>query len=141
MANFSPVSAAIGGVLIGLSAVLLMLFTGRVAGISGILAGCFSFDRGDKGWRVAFVAGLILAPLISAALGHAVQPPDMPASWPTIVMAGLLVGFGTRLGGGCTSGHGICGVARLSARSIAATAIFMAAAIVVVALTRHVFGG
>src|SRR5215475_9843923 len=123
MANFSPVSAAIGGILIGLSAVLLMLFTGRVAGISGILAGCFSFDMGDKGWRVAFVAGLILAPLISGVFGHTVEPPEMPASWSTIVVAGLLVGFGTRLGGGCTSGHGICGVARLSARSIAATAL------------------
>jgi hypothetical protein len=91
----------------------------------------------DKGWRVAFIAGLILAPLIAASIGYAMPSPEMPASWIVIVAAGLLVGFGTRLGGGCTSGHGICGIARLSLRSITATAIFMVAAIVVVALTHH----
>ena len=141
MTNFTPLSGAIGGALIGLSAVLLMLLTGRIAGISGILAGCLGFEAGDKGWRAAFVAGLILAPLIAGAAGFAVPAPQMPANWLVIAAAGLLVGVGTRLGGGCTSGHGICGVARLSARSIAATAIFMAVAIAVVALTRHVFGG
>jgi uncharacterized membrane protein YedE/YeeE len=141
MANFTPFSAAIGGALIGFSTVLLMLLTGRVAGISGILAGCLSFGTADKGWRIAFMAGLILAPLMAGAIGYAAAPPQMPANWIVIVAAGLLVGFGTRLGGGCTSGHGICGVARLSVRSITATAIFMAAAIVVVALMRHVLGG
>lgn len=141
MANFSPLSAAIGGALIGLSAVLLMLLTGRVAGISGILAGCLGFGTGHKGWRIAFVAGLILAPLIAGVFGYVLPTPQMPANWLVIAAAGLLVGFGTRLGGGCTSGHGICGVARFSARSLAATAIFMTAAILVVALTRHVFGG
>lgn len=141
MANFTPLSAAIGGGLIGLAAVLLMLFTGRIAGISGIMAGALAFTGGDKVWRFAFIAGLILAPLSAPLVGYPVPYPDMPANWAMIVAAGLLVGFGTRLGGGCTSGHGVCGVARLSPRSIVATAIFMATAILVVFLTRHVFGG
>ncbi len=141
MANFTPLSAAIGGALIGLSAVLLMVLTGRIAGISGIFAGSLGLEAGDKGWRVAFLAGLVLAPLIAGVFGHAAPTPAMPANWLIIVVAGLLVGFGTRLGSGCTSGHGICGVARLSARSIAATAIFVGVAVAVVALTRHVFGG
>lgn len=140
MANFTPVSAAIGGALIGLSAVLLMLSTGRIAGISGIFSGLLNL-RGDKGWRIAFLAGLILAPVIAGLIGYGMSPPKLPLSWMVIVGAGLLVGFGTRLGGGCTSGHGICGVARLSPRSVAATAIFMVTAIVTVAVTRHVLGG
>ena len=96
---------------------------------------------GDKDWRIAFIAGLIVAPLIAGWMGYGMPPPELPASWTVIIAAGLLVGFGTRLGGGCTSGHGICGVARLSVRSIAATVVFMLAAIVTVAVTRHVFGG
>ena len=141
MSDFTPVSAAIGGGLIGLSAVLLMLLTGRIAGISGIFAGCLGFGTSHNGWRVAFIAGLILAPLIAGWVGYAMPAPQMPASWAVVIAAGLLVGFGTRLGGGCTSGHGICGIARLSGRSITATAIFMLAAVVVVALTRHVLAG
>jgi uncharacterized membrane protein YedE/YeeE len=141
MTNFTPVSAAIGGALIGLAAVLLTLFTGRIAGISGIFGGCFSLGAGDKGWRIAFIAGLILAPLAGGLVGFPLAAPEMPASYVVIVAAGLLVGFGTRLGGGCTSGHGICGIARLSPRSIVATAIFMAVAVAVVALTRHGLGG
>ena len=134
MANFTPVSAAIGGALIGLAAVLLMLFTGRIAGISGIAGGLFNPRTDDRLWRLAFIAGLIAAPLAAALVGHAVPMPQMPASMITIAVAGLLVGFGTRLGNGCTSGHGICGIARLSPRSIAATVVFMVAAIIVVAL-------
>lgn len=141
MANFTPVSAAIGGGLIGLSAVLLMLLTGRVAGVSGIFGGLLDFRGEDKDWRIAFIAGLILAPLIAGWMGYGMPAPEMPASWTVIIAAGLLVGFGARLGGGCTSGHGICGVARLSVRSIAATVIFMLAAILTVAVTRHVLGG
>jgi uncharacterized membrane protein YedE/YeeE len=141
MANFTPISAAIGGALIGLSAVLLMAFTGRIAGIAGITGGLLSPRTDDRGWRLAFIAGLIAAPLAAALLGHAVAMPKMPGSFVTIAVAGLLVGFGTRLGNGCTSGHGICGIARLSPRSIAATVVFIVAAIIVVALTRHVFGG
>jgi uncharacterized protein len=140
VAHFTPISAAIGGGLIGLSAVMLMLLTGRIAGISGIFGGLLDFSGDDKGWRIAFIAGLILAPLIAGVIGHQMPSPGMPASWSIIIVAGLLVGFGTRLGGGCTSGHGICGVARLSSRSVAATAIFMLAAIATVAITRHVFG-
>lgn len=141
MANFTPLSAAVGGALIGLSSVLLMLLTGRIAGISGIFGGLLNPRSGEIGWRIAFIAGLILAPLLAGLTGHGMQPPQMPASWAVIVGAGLLVGFGTRLAGGCTSGHGICGISRWSARSIAATVIFMAVAIATVALTRHVFGG
>jgi uncharacterized protein len=141
MANFTPVSAAIGGALIGLSAVMLMLLTGRIAGISGIFGGLLDFRSEDKGWRIAFIAGLILAPVVAGWIGYAMAPPQLPTGWTVIVAAGLLVGVGTRLGGGCTSGHGICGIARLSGRSIAATIIFMVTAIITVALTRHVFGG
>ena len=141
MTNFTPVSAAIGGALIGLSATLLMLLTGRIAGISGIVGGGLNFTSSDKGWRVAFVGGLLLAPVIASLLGYPMPSPQMPASWIVIIAAGLLVGLGTRIGGGCTSGHGICGIARLSSRSFIATAMFMLTAILVVALTRHVLAG
>ena len=141
MANFTPVSAAIGGVLIGLSAVLLMLSTGRIAGISGIFSGLLNLRGEDKGWRVAFIAGLILVPVIAGWIGYGMTPPKLPASWVVIAVAGLLVGFGTRLGGGCTSGHGICGIGRLSPRAIAATVVFMATAVITVAVTHHVLGG
>jgi uncharacterized membrane protein YedE/YeeE len=141
MISFDPISALLGGALIGLASVLLMMLTGRIAGISGILGGCLTLAAGDKVWRFAFVVGLILAPVASSLLGYPLPTPDMPSSWVMIVIAGLLVGFGARLGGGCTSGHGVCGIARLSARSIAATVIFMASAVVVVAIMRHGFGG
>lgn len=141
MANFTPLSAAIGGALIGLAAVMLMLLAGRVAGISGIAAGILGIGSIDRGWRVAFIAGLILAPVAAMLAGHAVPLPVMPTSWIVVVAAGLLVGFGARLGGGCTSGHGICGIARLSKRSISATMIFMGTAVATVALMRHVVGG
>jgi len=140
MANFTPELAAIGGALIGLAAVILMLTTGRIAGISGILGGALDPGASDKGWRIAFIGGLLLAPITGELVGLPLPVPQMPSSWVVIVAAGLLVGFATRLGSGCTSGHGICGIARLSPRSIVATGIFMGAAIVVVALTRHVFG-
>ena len=141
MANFTPISAAIGGALIGLSAVLLMLLNGRIAGITGVFAGLIDPVSNDRGWRATFVAGMIIAPLSAAFLGYSIPIPHMPASLVTVAVAGLLVGFGTRLSKGCTSGHGICGIARLSPRSIAATATFMAAAMAVVAVTRHVIGG
>lgn len=141
MTNFTPLSAAVGGALIGLSAALLMLLTGRVAGISGILGGCLTRAASDRGWRLAFLGGLILAPITAMRVGYGVPLPVMPASWWVIVGAGLLVGIGTRVGSGCTSGHGICGVARLSPRSITATVVFTAAAIATVAITRHGWGG
>lgn len=141
MTHFTPLSAAIGGALIGLSAVLLMLLTGRIAGISGIFSGLLNLRGEDKGWRIAFIAGLVLAPVIAGAIGYGMTPPKLPANWAVIVVAGLLVGFGTRLGGGCTSGHGICGIGRLSLRSIVATIVFMATAVITVAITHHVLGG
>lgn len=137
MSNFTPVSALVGGALIGLASALLMLLSGRIAGISGILGGCLAPGAGDRDWRLAFLAGLIAAPVIGALAGYPLPLPQMPASWPLIVSGGLLVGFGTRLGGGCTSGHGVCGMARFSQRSIAATIIFMAVAIAVVFVMRH----
>jgi len=141
MASFDPEGALIGGALIGAASVLLMVLNGRIAGISGILGGLLSRDPGERPWRFAFLAGLVGAPLVFAAAGHPILRPDMPASWMLIVASGLLVGFGSRLGGGCTSGHGVCGLARLSARSLVATAIFMAAAAATVAVVRHGIGG
>jgi len=141
MANFTPISAAIGGALIGLSAALLMLFNGRIAGITGVFAGLIDPLATDRGWRAAFIVGLIVAPLSAALLGYTIPVPRLPTSFVTLAVAGVLVGFGTRLSNGCTSGHGICGIARLSPRSLTATAVFMAAAIIVVAVSRHVIGG
>jgi|SRR5215472_5323126 len=141
MASFDPISALLGGVLIGIASVLLMALIGRIAGISGILGGVLAISPDDKAWRLAFIAGLIAAPVLMSFLGHPLPEPQMPASWIEVVAAGFLVGFGARLGGGCTSGHGVCGVARLSARSIAATAIFVASAMAVVAIMRHGLGG
>ena len=145
MTNFTPVASALGGALIGLAAVLLMLLTGRIAGISGIFGGMLSLQASgkiwrDEVWRLAFVAGLILAPVTGTLANYALAEPQLPMSLPLIAVAGLLVGAGTRLGGGCTSGHGVCGIARLSARSIVATLLFMATAIVTVALTHHILG-
>ncbi|MBO0751507.1 MAG: YeeE/YedE family protein [Bradyrhizobiaceae bacterium] len=145
MTDFDWTSALTGGVLIGLSVTMLMLLLGRIAGISGILAGCFDGGHGNGGWdgawRIAFILGLIVVPFLAGASGFNVLPPRMPASYSLTALAGLLVGFGTRLGGGCTSGHGVCGIARLSPRSLTATAIFVATAATVVAVTRHVVGG
>lgn len=137
MAAFDPPSALLGGALIGLAAVLLMALNGRIAGISGILGGLLSPATGDKAWRLAFIAGLIAVPPLALLLGRRLPAADMPTSWPLIVVAGLLVGFGTRLGSGCTSGHGVCGIARLSVRSLVATAVFMVAAVLTVAVVRH----
>ena len=140
MANFTPISAALGGALIGLSAASLMLLNGRIAGVTGILAGIFDPQGGDRFWRTAFVAGLVAAPLSAVALGFTMPALQLPSSLVVTAAAGLLVGFGTRLSNGCTSGHGVCGIARLSPRSLIATGIFMAAAIIVVAFTRHFVG-
>jgi uncharacterized membrane protein YedE/YeeE len=141
MADFTPVSAAIGGALIGLASVLMMLLTGRIAGVSGIFSGLLNLRSEDKGWRGAFIAGLILAPVIAGWIGYGMAQPKLPSNWAVIVAAGLLVGFGSRLGGGCTSGHGICGIGRLSPRSITATIVFMVTAVITVAVKHHVLGG
>jgi len=117
------------------------MLTGRLAGVSGILGGVLQVKPADQGWRIAFIAGLIAAPLIAAVAGAPLPRPAMTSSLMLAAVAGLLVGFGSRMGNGCTSGHGVCGFARLSTRSIAATAIFMITAIAVVAIVRHGFGG
>ncbi len=135
MSHFTPVAALIGGILIGLSATLLWAGLGRIAGISGIVAGIRTPDRA---WRIVFLAGLIAAPLLYRLVGGTTVAPVIAASPWVVIAGGLLVGFGTWLGGGCTSGHGVCGMARLSLRSIAATAVFMAAAMVTVYLTHHI---
>jgi len=132
----------IGGAAIGVSAVFLMATLGRIAGISGIAGGLVAQAcAGDRAWRLAFVAGLVGAPLLAAAVvgdGGIGMP---VVSWPWMALAGLLVGFGTRLGGGCTSGHGVCGIARLSPRSLVATGVFMLCGVAVVFLVRHGFSG
>ena len=130
--------ALCGGVLIGLSAVLLMAALGRIAGISGIAGGLLT--GGDRGWRLAFVLGLLAGPLLLWWLrgDSGVGTPQVGLPW--MALAGLLVGFGTRLGGGCTSGHGVCGVARLSPRSLLATAVFMVFGIATVFVLRHLLG-
>ena len=141
MENFTPVSASIGGALIGLSAVFLMLSNGRIAGISGIFSGTVFADRGERAWRISFVIGLIAAPLLYQLISGNSPAFDMQASWPLIIVGGLLVGFGTRLGSGCTSGHGVCGLSRLSLRSMVAVLVFMAAGMITVAAVRMAMGG
>jgi uncharacterized protein len=140
MENFTPVSALIGGALIGLSATLLLLFNGRVAGISGILNAFINPREAESGWRGLFLLGLILGAgaYVWAQPGAAPEAAGLPL-W-ALGVAGLLVGFGTRLGSGCTSGHGVCGLARFSLRSLVATLIFMATGVASVFVVRHVLG-
>ena len=141
MESFTPVSALVGGALIGAAAVLLMWLNGRIAGISGIFSSILTLRAGDRAWRLCFVAGLVIAPLVYTALGGALPDVTPAASWPVVILGGFLVGVGTQLGGGCTSGHGVCGMSRLSARSIAATVVFMTMAGVTVFIVRHSIGG
>ncbi|TDQ82076.1 hypothetical protein A8950_1896 [Dongia mobilis] len=137
---FDPLRALLGGALIGFAAFMLMLRLGRIAGVSGILAQGV-FGAGDeRSWRLAFLGGIVLGAIAMAyALGG--FQPVFSGGWPVLVIGGLLVGFGTRLGSGCTSGHGICGLARFSKRSLAATLTFMAVAIATVFVMRHVIAG
>jgi uncharacterized membrane protein YedE/YeeE len=137
---FTPVSALIGGVLIGISAVMLMALNGRIAGIAGIVGGLIGpapFSALDRYWRLAFVAGLVIAPALWFAVTGAMPQVSVTDNWPLLVVAGLIVGVGTQVGSGCTSGHGVCGLARLSLRSLVATGVFMAAAFLTVFITRH----
>ena len=140
MEHFTPVSASIGGVLIGLSATMLWFVNGRIAGISGIVGGLWTAGMGDVAWRIAFVLGLIAAPVLYWMAGGELPHITVSVPWPLVMIGGLLVGFGTRLGGGCTSGHGVCGLARLSRRSLVATGSFMATAIVTSFVLRHLIG-
>ncbi len=140
MEHFTPISAAIGGALIGLSAALLWLGNGRIAGVSGIVGGLWTPRTGDIGWRVTLAIGLIAGPVLYGVAGGVLPPIAITVPWPLIIAAGLLVGFGTRLGGGCTSGHGVCGLARLSPRSVVATALFMGTAVATNFVLRHLIG-
>jgi uncharacterized protein len=136
---FTPLASLAGGALIGLSAVLLMAFHGRIAGMTGILAGVIPPLANDWGWRAAFLAGAILAPAMIVGLGGSV-PFTAPISTAAMIAGGLIVGAGVTYGSGCTSGHGVCGMARLSPRSIAATLVFMATTFATVFVVRHVIG-
>jgi uncharacterized membrane protein YedE/YeeE len=139
MQSFDPLSALIGGALIGLGAAVLVVFNGRVAGISGILGGLLDGDRANALWRGAFIAGIVGAGYLGLKLSSSTV--DIAADWPVLLAAGGLVGLGSRLGGGCTSGHGVCGMARGSRRSIISVAVFMAVALATVFVTRHLIGG
>lgn len=136
--HFTPTLSLAGGLLLGLAAAAFILVNGRILGISGIIGGLLSPRAGDVGWRFAFVLGLLAAPLVFN-LWQGVPVPRVEAGWGTVVIAGLLVGLGTRYGSGCTSGHGVCGLSRLSPRSLAATLSFMAAGFLTVYAVRHLF--
>ena len=136
--SFTPWSALLGGALIGLAAAILVLFNGRVFGISGLLSGTWSGAVGDRGWRWMALLGLAAAPWLYRLAGETV-PAVQAQPWVWVVVAGLLVGFGTRLGSGCTSGHGVCGLSRLSPRSLVATLTFMASGFLTVFVLRHLF--
>jgi uncharacterized membrane protein YedE/YeeE len=138
-ANFTPWTSLAGGVLIGLAAALFLLFNGRIAGISGILGGLLQRPLGDMAWRVAFLLGLVGAPLIYGLFAP-LPTVQVDAGTATLIVAGLLVGIGTRYGSGCTSGHGVCGLSRGSVRSLVATAAFMTAGFVTVFVVRHLLG-
>ena len=136
--HFTPFSSLAGGAFIGLAAAFLLLLNGRIAGISGIVGGSLKMRKGDTGWRIAFMTGLVAAPL-AWQLFMALPPIHIEGGYGLLAAAGLIVGLGTRYGSGCTSGHGVCGLARLSPRSIVATMLFMAAGFSVVYLFRHIF--
>ena len=138
--HFTPWASLAGGILLGIASALFILVNGRILGISGILGGLLSPKAGDAGWRVAFLLGMLAAPVTLGLIAPAgwIAAPRIEAGTAAIVVAGLLVGYGTRLGSGCTSGHGVCGLSRLSPRSLVATGTFMAAGFATVFLIRHV---
>lgn len=135
--NFTPFAALAGGALIGLAAAAMWWLLGRITGVSGILGNALTARGLDLGWRAAFIGGLLVAGVVAAVAFPSAVHFDMESGYARAIVAGLLVGFGTRMGGGCTSGHGVCGVSRLSKRSLFATATFMASAVLVVFITRH----
>ncbi|MFE3839495.1 YeeE/YedE family protein [Pseudogemmobacter sonorensis] len=140
MTEFTPLQSLLGGGLIGLSAVLLMAFHGRIAGMTGILTGVLP-GADSRGWRLAFLAGAVAAPLLLVTLDVVAIPFESPSPWVWTVVSGLIVGIGVTFGGGCTSGHGVCGNARLSPRSIVATLTFMLTTGLTVYVIRHMLGG
>jgi uncharacterized protein len=137
--HFTPGLSLTGGVIIGLAVAVLLLFNGRIAGISGVVGNLLTFPSGDMAWRVAFLVGLIAAPAVLGVF-HVATHVQLDASGSQIVIAGFLVGIGTRFAGGCTSGHGVCGLSRGSVRSVAATASFMLAGFLTVFVIRHLLG-
>ena len=137
--HFTPGAALAGGALIGLAAGMFALLNGRIAGISGVLGGLLRSAPGDRGWRLAFLCGLVGAPLVYA-LFSALPTPQIDAGYGALILAGLLVGIGARYGAGCTSGHGVCGLSRFSLRSLAATLTFMGTGFVTVFVLRHLLG-
>jgi uncharacterized protein len=137
--HFTPWTSLVGGIVLGLAASLFILVNGRVLGISGIVGGLLRPIPGDRAWRISFLLGLLAAPLVYAAATAPIAP-RIDAGWATLVVAGLLVGVGTRYGAGCTSGHGVCGLSRLSPRSLVATLAFMSAGFITVFLVRHALG-
>lgn len=139
MTEFTPVAGLVGGLLIGLSAAMLLIFAGRIAGISGIVNGMFTRDRKEILWRGAFVVGLIIGPIIASNFNYSL-PTNIEMTWPQVILGGIFVGLGTNLANGCTSGHGVCGIGRFSSRSIVATAIFMLVAMITVWLMRNGLG-
>ena len=134
--HFTPWTSLAGGILLGLASAMFVLVNGRILGISGILGGLLRPRAGDIGWRLSFIAGLLVAPVLYMAFAGPAEA-RIDASWGMVVLAGLLVGVGTRYGAGCTSGHGVCGLSRLSPRSLVATLAFMGAGFVTVFLLRH----
>jgi uncharacterized protein len=140
MENFTPISALVGGALIGTAAALLLWFNGRVAGISGIFNGVLTPERGETAWRALFLLGIIGGSALYVAFSPTEYTPRAGFSLPLLALAGFLVGFGTRMGGGCTSGHGVCGIGRLSPRSLVATVIFFGVGMITVFVTRHLLG-
>ena len=139
--HFTPWASLAGGILLGLASALFILVNGRILGISGILGGLLLPKGADAGWRVAFLLGMLAAPVTLAWIAPAdlITAPTIDAGYEAVVIAGLLVGYGTRLGSGCTSGHGVCGLSRLSPRSFVATGSFMAAGFAIVYVMRHLF--
>ncbi len=138
--HFTPWSSLAGGMTIGIAVAVFALLNGRIAGISGIAGGLFRLQTGDIGWRIAFIAGLVAAPLVWQ-LFHSLPTFRIDTGYGILALAGLIVGIGTRYGSGCTSGHGVCGLSRFSPRSIIATLVFMGTGFVTVYIMRHILGG
>jgi uncharacterized membrane protein YedE/YeeE len=141
MENFTPLTSLAGGVIIGLAAVGMLFFTGRIGGVSGIFGGLLNADRGDTAWRAWFVGGLMTGAVIMAFVRPESLNIQLAKTDLAVIVAGLLVGIGARLGSGCTSGHGVCGVGRLAPRSLVATAVFMTTGALTVYVVNHIFGG
>ena len=141
MENFTPVASFIGGTMIGLAAISLLFFTGRIGGISGIFGGLLSAKHGDTAWRVLFIAGLLSGGILMLLFHPQSLEFEINKSILAVAVAGLLVGIGARLGSGCTSGHGVCGIGRLAPRSLVASGVFMATGAITAIIVNHVFGG